>query len=250
LSNTQADLTLNSQAPASPPQLGNHSINQNVGVATITSTPISVSAGSSVYIAIQVGDSQTVTSVTDSQSNTFTGAANIQLNSIFNTIWYFDGVVADPSYTVTVNTTGTCSIQVEVAEFIGTATPSLDTSNTRNSPSQPVTQILSITLSTIKNNDYGFLSCMSANNSGSDVFTEISSGTIIDVSAAPVVPSGVDVTGASLGLPFGIAGDYTMNALSPHNGWNAVIVGIAGAIQSTYLSPIVNASLEIVFLGQ
>src|SRR6202040_396305 len=101
---------------------------QNVNVSSITSSPLSVGAGSSVYVAISAGSSRTVTSVTDSEGHTYVKAASQANGAIDTEIWYVVGVTASSAFTVTATFTGNTSATVEVAEIQGAANPSLDSS--------------------------------------------------------------------------------------------------------------------------
>jgi hypothetical protein len=205
--------------------LGNHGFTQNVNVSSITSSPLSVAAGSSVYVAISAGGAQTVTSVTDSEGHTYVKAASQANGSIDTEIWYVDGVTASGAFTVTTSLTGNTSVTMEVAEIQGAANPSLDGSgvNTGHSllPGASATSTV--------NNGFGLLSVVTANN-GAQSFTEVAPDFIIDTSPAPA-PGGQNVAGADLGQYLGASGPNTLSANVTGHGasavdWAAVAVSI------------------------
>ncbi len=192
--------------PAPSVTLGNHSFNQAVNVPSVTSTPMSVSSGSSVYVALSVGAVQTVTSVTDNQAHTYTKAVSTSSGAIETEIWYTDNVSASASLTVTAAFTGSSSATIEAAEIQGTSHPSLD----QTAGSTGHSLVAGATVSSSAVNEFALLSVVTANN-GAESFTAVAPDLLIDASPVPA-PGGQNVAGADLGETLTNASAYSLSA--------------------------------------
>jgi hypothetical protein len=113
--------------------IGSNTFIQLVGASSCTSSPISISARSSIYICVAEGShgfQWKVAGVTDSQGNIYYQRSVYYLPSYTNTeIWYTDGIpgvgtVADANFTVTVTFQRPTDCYVSVNEIIGAANPS------------------------------------------------------------------------------------------------------------------------------
>jgi hypothetical protein len=91
---------------------------------------MSVAAGSSIYVAFSVGESQTVTTVIDNEGHSYARATSAAVGSIETEIWYFDGVTANANLIVTATFTGITDATIEAVEIQGAANPSPDTIGT------------------------------------------------------------------------------------------------------------------------
>jgi hypothetical protein len=235
--------------------VGGHSFNQVVNTNVIVSTPINVSLGSAVYVAIQVGNGQQVhlAGVTDSNGRTYTLANKVLHpdNIIETEIWYINSSANTIGLTVTVDLTGNAGANIEVVELQGTAAASLGNiaSNTGHS------LIASTTGSTLTVGNFGLLSVVSTNN-GNQSFAAAGSDFIIDRIPVPAL-GGQIVAGANLGEPFGSPGSYTMSAnitgSVPLVDWAAALVFVNPASPTTtpvFCSCPGNAGLDIVLLQQ
>lgn len=186
--------------------LGNHDFTQAENVPFIISNPLSVMAGSSVYVAISVANSHTVTRVTDSEGKTLTRAANASRGSIETEIWYVDGVSANSSYSVTATLSGNAHVTVEVAEIQGAGSPSVDGTGASTGHSL----VAAATATSSGDNEFALLSVVTGNN-GRQSFSAVSPDFVIDANPVPA-PGGQNVAGADLGESLSAPGSYTLSA--------------------------------------
>lgn len=200
------NFTLQIQSTERAPALGDHNFTQAQNVPFIMSSPLAVMANSSVYVAISVANSHTVTRVTDSAGNSLTKAAHASRGSIETEVWYIDGVNATSSYSVTAAFSGNAHATIEVAEIRGAGRPSFDGAGTGTGHSSVPTA----TVTSSGSNEFGLLSVATANN-GSQSFSAVPPDFAIDASPVPA-PGGQNIAGADLGESLSAAGSYTLSA--------------------------------------
>ena len=241
--NTNSIVTLNNQTNPPVPIVANHSVAQLVNTQTITSTPITVLAGSSIYVAIQISNSSTLTTVftvTDNQSHSYS-KANSTTNGSFQNIeiWYFDGVTASFSYTVTANVSNAGSqIGIQVVEIRGASSPSL--AATGSAHAATANTLVSVNLTTVINNNLGFMALISPNNTNQSAIASNGSILIDETTSS----SSIAVYGANFQQNLGVANTYTMTAtLVDADMWAAAMVGISPVANA--ISQSMNASLLI-----
>ena len=230
-----------------------HTFAQGVNVGTLTTLPIAVLAGSSIYMSDQVIGGPFVTAVNDSEGNAYIHAASSANGLIETGIWYTDNISASASFTVTITLTAPANVTMQVAEITGAAYPSLDT--TGINAGTGLFGFASVVATNI--NDLGIMTIVTANNvTGTQSFAAIAPDFIIDASPVPA-PAGQTLAGANLGQTFAITNTYTMSSAFTGNGitpidWAAAIVSIRsnGSTEIFCEVPLVNASLDIILLAK
>ena len=117
--------------------VGNNNFIQVVGVTSCSSSPLSVLAGSSVYVAVAMGSHVNTSfgiTVTDNQGNIYTNLGLEYNPPRDNQLWYTDGnpgvgVAATTNLIVTVTNSLAIDICLSVIEIRGAANPSPDFGN-------------------------------------------------------------------------------------------------------------------------
>jgi len=187
---------------------------------------MSVVTGSSIYVAVSVGGSQTVTLVIDNEGNSYARATSAAVGSIDTEIWYTDNVAANANLVVTATFTGITDATIEAVEIQGAANPSLDISGTNTGHSLTASASAISTFA----NDYALLSVVTSNN-GNQSFTAVPPDSVIDAIPVPA-PPGQSIAGADLGEQLGAIGFYTLSAniTGDDNAvdWAAAVVTIKG----------------------
>jgi hypothetical protein len=271
LTNTPGTITLSNQLSTPiAPTLGNHSFSSITASTTITSTPITVLAGSSIYVAIQSNNDssvQFVSSLIDNQSNAFQRITNETNNpvgyNIGEEIWFFDGVGASTSYTVTATFPGSTDITLQVAEFRNTGYTSSNPSwtaydyNNSSEVNNDSTSNPNVFVGSPNTPSLIFGAAASANLSGTQTFQAVPGSTIlIDASPVPASPSGILVAGASFlstqqpssSSTVATIVNATTSGTPTSTVWICLSVVIQG-VSSTYITPPNNASLAVQLLG-
>lgn len=250
VNNTNGAVNLNGGlTDSSAVSVGNTQYNDQRNVSTLTTTPISISAGSSIYVTVQVGGAQIVSGITDSLGNTFTKAVAQTNGSLDTEIWFVDNVASSPSYAVTVNTSGNASIAVEVLEIQNVQTPSLVSTAANIGHSL----MPSVTISTSVTTNFALMGAVSA-NAGTQSFAAVPPDFLIDATRTDN-PNNVNIAGADLGQFLTTTGSNTMRASVLNHGtsavdWAAVGVEIHGITAPSFCeNPPVNVSLDIVCIG-
>ena len=218
--------------------IASHNLTQANNVASLQSSALPITAGDSIYVAVQTGDAQTVKSVigvVDNNGAVYTQAGTTVANgSISTSIWYTDNSAGGGAVQVTASFTGNAHAVMEVAEITGAATPSL---HVVSSPLSGVghSLVACSTVITTLDDTLGFMSVVTANN-GNQSFTAVPPAVIIDAIAAPA-PSGQNVAGADLAQMLFTAGAHTVCAnVTGHDNspvdYAALLVAIAPAAPS------------------
>lgn len=112
--------------------VGSNNFLQLVGVTNAQTAPLSISAGSSIYVFTGVGvlsGAVPISTVTDNQGNTYTRGAFAYSGECGSEVWYTDGTVgvgvnAAAALRVTVTVAGVANLCVSVNEIIGAGNPS------------------------------------------------------------------------------------------------------------------------------
>jgi hypothetical protein len=235
--------------PGSPVAVANHSFNQVLTSTPIISMPISTSIGSSIYVAIQVGDGHTVTSISDNEGANYTFAGRIQDGVLDAEMWYRDNVTASDNLIVTAMLTNPADATIEVVELQGTATPSLGgVATTAGHSTSPSGNII-----TTSNANFGLMSIVGSND-GTLTFTADPDDFIID--AVPAPSPGQSVIGADVGRQLGAPGFYDVSCNVTGIfavDWATVLVAVipAATTPGTIFCNIPdNASIDIILLQQ
>jgi hypothetical protein len=212
--------------------LGSTNLTMIAASVTLSSTPLSISNGSSIYLCIAVGSSRQINAVSDNQGNTYVFVRRSTRAPITSEIWYTDAVIgvgtlASSNFIVTITASGSCDMSLKVCEIIGASNPSIGTSVGSTGTSSS-----SITLSGINTTvpvAFGLLS-IASQNTGSVTFTAISPSFIIRATPAPSPISPAQIADSSVGRQFTATGNYSMGVnivgTSSSLRWAAVAVWI------------------------
>lgn len=212
--------------------LGGHSLTMGSNTLTLTSTPITIAQGSSIYLCIAVANSKVTSTVTDNQGNTYTLAKRANNTPVTAEIWYTDsvlgtGTTASRNFKVTITTTGACDISLEVCEILGANNPSLGSTAGSSGKSNSLVTLSGLT--TTVASSFGLVS-IAGENGGTVTFSAVSPSFLIDTSPAPPPISSITVAGADLGRQLNGIATYSMSAnimgTSTSLKWAAVGVSI------------------------
>lgn len=212
--------------------LGSHNLTMASNAVTLTSTPLTISGGSSIYLCIAVANAKTITAVTDNSGHTYTFVRRIAQSPITSEIWYTDGVIGtgtsySTNFKVTITASGACDLSLEVCEILGASNPSLESSAASTGTSSTLVTLTGLTTSVPI--AFGLMS-VAGQNGGTVTFSAVAPSFIIDVTPAPPPISSIQVSGASVGRNLTAPGTYTMSAniLGTQNSlkWAAVAVTI------------------------
>jgi hypothetical protein len=248
---TPLTLTALNQAPI---KLGNHSCTISTSYAiTLTSAPIRVSTGSSIYVSVNLGcDWNKLLSLSDNDNHiyTYVGRNCSKFGSV--QMWYVDNVKQNSSLTITVVL---CEreyhIAIEVVEIQNTANPSLDEFTTKSGNNLIIQEKINTTIA----NSFGLLSLYTVKGKNSNFITVLPNS-IIDTFSIPTSRKrflyGYIIDGASSHKHFDLVGSHTMDIDIMNDEpieWAAIIVSIKAAKSVIQLSESANnASLDIMLL--
>ena len=211
-----------------PLSIVNHAFHQDQSNAASTiSVTLTVAAGDSIYVAVQEGSGQMVTTVADNVGGVYTQAGSTATNGLYSTSIWFTDASAGGSVTVTATFSGICPSAIEVIDVSGTATPSLDAAG----PHATGTSAQACaTVTSSAAGDLGFMSVV-ALNPGGTTFVGVAPATVVDGTPAQAnsnLVMGADLIDASLSVP----ATYSMCAdVAPTTStlWAAVAVSIRPA---------------------
>lgn len=190
--------------------LGNNRFTQTTNSTSLTTGSLSVSAYSSIYVCLSTGSSKKIDNVKDSQGHNYNFVGRARQSPVNAEIWYYDGVTASTTFTVTAYFDGPCDATIEVVEIKGTATPSLDTSEVLG-PNTGRSQVISCTVTPSITYGFGLMSaCCEDNAGGTLTIAGIAPTVLID--ANPTDPSASSIVGADLCQQFYSGGVKTMSA--------------------------------------
>jgi hypothetical protein len=218
--------------------IANHSISTAKNIATVTSTPIQVSSGSSIYICLSFGSSRTVLSITDNQTQSYALATRKSYGTLSTEIWYIDNVSASTSYMATATLSGTAHSTLSLVEILGADTPSLANIGTGTSGASAslITDSVSAPV-----NSLCLLSVV-----GDEIFSAVAPAFLLDTALS------TSIAGSNVARKVGSAGIYSISAtVANKTDWAAASV----SIQPRVVTPLVNeyptpASLNLVLLEQ
>lgn len=211
--------------------LGSHNLTMASNTATLSSTPLTISGGSSIYLCIAVANSKTITAVTDNQGNTYTFVKRASQTPIASEIWYTDGVIGTgttytTNFIATITASGACDMSLEVCEILGASNPSLESSASSTGTSSTLVTLSGLT--TTVPLSFGLVS-IAGQNGGAVTFTAVSPSFMIDATPAPPPISSIQVSGASMGRQLNGVGTYSMSAniVGTQNSLKWAAVGVA-----------------------
>lgn len=198
---------------------------------SLTSNDITINGGSSIYLCVAIGNSKSVTSVTDNQSNTYTFIQSASRTPVSSEMWYTDGVIGSGvnysnNFKVTVNASGSCDMSVEVCEIVGANNPSLDSRTSSNGTSSSLVTLSGLTTSVPVS--FG-LASIAAQNGGTVTFSAVSPSFLIDATPSPSPIPSIQISGASIGRQLNGIGTYSMSAniLGTQNSLKWAAVGVS-----------------------
>ena len=211
----------------------------------LVTNSISVTSGSVIFVGVQVSNSATVSSITDSSLNTYTRVVSAINGSLDSEIWKTTTTVASSgALTLTITTTGSpglANILAEVVEIQSTCTITVDTTGTNAGTGGSAT----VTLTTASGGELVLVAAVGTNADGfNSLIATTPDSFVIQANPTPA-PAGQTIAGGILGYFTTSAGPNTVAAEWAEGGttWGQRLVWPSQQLEQTvYFSVLISTA--------